>query len=113
MDSQDHKAIAQIIQEERQRVYTMGGVSVCHSATFVQAMADYIASVSFLGCPGCELCEAGVPGEFDREEFIRLCYRESCPTCQSSGFQASVLVPYRCTFCDGTEGGNPPEVQKE
>lgn len=28
-----------------------------------------------------------------------------CKTCGSVGFVASVLGPDRCTFCDGTEGG--------
>ena len=32
----------------------------------------------------------------------------ACPTCKSSGFEISKLGPHRCTFCDGTEGGNPP-----
>jgi hypothetical protein len=32
-----------------------------------------------------------------------------CPTCNSKGFKVSILGPDRCTFCDGTEGGNPPE----
>jgi hypothetical protein len=31
-----------------------------------------------------------------------------CPTCSSQGFDVSVLGPDRCTFCDGSEGGNPP-----
>jgi len=34
----------------------------------------------------------------------------TCPTCQSQGFEVSKLGPTRCTFCDGTEGGNPPTV---
>lgn len=34
----------------------------------------------------------------------------TCPTCQSQGFAVSKLGPTRCTFCDGTEGGNPPTV---
>jgi carbon storage regulator len=34
--------------------------------------------------------------------------RFRCHTCGSTGFNKSVL-PDRCTFCDGTEGGNPPE----
>lgn len=33
----------------------------------------------------------------------------TCPTCRSKGFGPSVLGGDRCTFCDGTEGGNPPE----
>lgn len=33
-----------------------------------------------------------------------------CQTCQSKGFTVSKLGPTRCTFCDGTEGGNPPIV---
>ena len=33
---------------------------------------------------------------------------KTCPSCNSSGFQVSILGPDRCTFCDGTEGGNPP-----
>lgn len=33
-----------------------------------------------------------------------------CPTCKSEGFLPSVLGPDRCSFCDGTEGGNPPET---
>lgn len=32
-----------------------------------------------------------------------------CKTCGGKGFPASVLGPDRCTFCDGTEGGNPPK----
>ena len=31
-----------------------------------------------------------------------------CPGCRSKGFPASILGLGRCTFCDGTEGGNPP-----
>lgn len=30
-----------------------------------------------------------------------------CVTCGSVGFEPSV-IPHQCTFCDGTEGGNPP-----
>jgi dCMP deaminase len=30
-----------------------------------------------------------------------------CATCGSEGFEPSILRG-RCTFCDGTEGGNPP-----
>lgn len=44
----------------------------------------------------------------DRNRLIgNLADRYECPTCKSKGFQPSVLVN-RCTFCDGTEGGNPP-----
>ena len=32
-----------------------------------------------------------------------------CLTCNSIGFLPSVLGPDRCSFCDGTEGGNPPK----
>ena len=31
-----------------------------------------------------------------------------CPTCGSTGFDTSVLGSERCSFCDGTEGGNAP-----
>lgn len=34
--------------------------------------------------------------------------RHECPTCHSKGFEPSVLDPTRCTFCDGTDSGNPP-----
>jgi hypothetical protein len=34
---------------------------------------------------------------------------ELCPTCGSVGFEESILGPHRCTFCDGSEGGNPPD----
>lgn len=34
--------------------------------------------------------------------------RRTCPCCKSVGFDVSVLGGDRCTFCDGTEGGNPP-----
>lgn len=34
-----------------------------------------------------------------------------CPTCGSKGFDRSTLGADRCTFCDGTEGGNPPEAE--
>lgn len=32
----------------------------------------------------------------------------ACSFCGSVGFGISVL-PNRCTFCDGTEGGHPPK----
>lgn len=35
-----------------------------------------------------------------------------CPGCQSVGFEVSALGPDRCTFCDGTEGGNPPTLEQ-
>lgn len=31
-----------------------------------------------------------------------------CTTCGSKGFEPSVIAKDHCTFCDGTEGGNPP-----
>lgn len=34
-----------------------------------------------------------------------------CPYCNSLGFSVSVLGYGRCTFCDGTIGGNPPEME--
>ncbi len=37
---------------------------------------------------------------------------ELCPGCGSKGFPKST-IPGRCTFCDGTEGGNGPETEKE
>ncbi len=36
---------------------------------------------------------------------------KECPTCHSKGWEISVLGPDRCTFCDGTYGGNPPTYQ--
>ena len=36
-----------------------------------------------------------------------------CPTCGAKGFDKSRLGPDRCTFCDGTEGGNPPEEDRD
>lgn len=30
-----------------------------------------------------------------------------CPVCKSIGFELSITGD-GCTFCDGTEGGNPP-----
>lgn len=36
-----------------------------------------------------------------------------CPTCKSRGFPTSILGTDHCTFCDGTEGGNPPDLNKE
>ena len=36
--------------------------------------------------------------------------KDLCPTCKSIGFPKSVLGDDRCTFCDGTEGGHPPEA---
>lgn len=35
-----------------------------------------------------------------------------CPGCNSRGFAPSVLGDDRCTFCDGTEGGNPPTPEE-
>ena len=32
-----------------------------------------------------------------------------CVGCNSEGFEASAIGPDRCTFCDGTEGGHPPQ----
>lgn len=37
----------------------------------------------------------------------------TCPTCRAVGFDPSILGPDRCSFCDGTEGGHPPEVGKD
>lgn len=31
-----------------------------------------------------------------------------CKTCGGRGFPVSALGPNQCSFCDGTEGGNPP-----
>jgi len=36
-----------------------------------------------------------------------------CKTCGSVGFDKSLLGIHRCTFCDGTEGGNPPDIARE
>ena len=36
-----------------------------------------------------------------------------CPTCGAKGFDQSRLGPDRCTICDGTEGGNPPEEDRD
>lgn len=35
----------------------------------------------------------------------------ACSACKSSGFEPSI-TGVGCTFCDGTEGGNPPELLK-
>jgi len=35
-----------------------------------------------------------------------------CQTCRSEGFEVSVLGEDRCTFCDGTFGGNPPDEEE-
>lgn len=40
---------------------------------------------------------------------VRRPMNRQCPTCKSKGFEVSVLGPTRCTFCDGTDSGNPPE----
>lgn len=37
--------------------------------------------------------------------------RHYCKNCCSLGFKPSIL-PNRCTFCDGTEGGSPPTEQE-
>lgn len=34
--------------------------------------------------------------------------RRACKGCGAVGFGKSILGSNRCTFCDGTEGGNPP-----
>jgi len=33
---------------------------------------------------------------------------DKCANCGATGFEQSKLGPFRCEFCDGTEGGNPP-----
>lgn len=38
----------------------------------------------------------------------RLVHPDTCPSCGSFGFPISTRGPAECTFCDGTEGGNPP-----
>lgn len=43
----------------------------------------------------------------------RLAYPHKCPSCGSSGFPVSVRGLAECTFCDGTEGGNPPGTDPE
>ena len=35
-----------------------------------------------------------------------------CPICKSRGFEPSVTGK-GCTFCDGTEGGHPPERRQD
>jgi hypothetical protein len=37
--------------------------------------------------------------------------RWECPVCKSKGFEPSITGK-GCTFCDGTEGGNPPKEIK-
>lgn len=39
------------------------------------------------------------------------CFRDDCKKCKSCGsigFDKSIIEG-KCTFCDGTEGGNPPD----
>lgn len=36
-----------------------------------------------------------------------------CPSCGAKGFDQSILGADRCTFCDGTEGGNPPRPAED
>lgn len=43
--------------------------------------------------------------QLEEESFV-------CPGCHSVGFEMSVLGPHSCTFCDGTESGNPPTVKE-
>ena len=38
--------------------------------------------------------------------------RFRCPTCDSLGFAISTLGDKRCTFCDGSVGGNPPTAEE-
>ena len=35
---------------------------------------------------------------------------KKCPTCNSTGFEPSVVGEGRCSFCDGTFGGHPPKA---
>jgi len=49
----------------------------------------------------------------DEREALRPESTKTCPTCKSKGFDLSILGPDRCTFCDGTEGGNPPEPTRD
>lgn len=35
-----------------------------------------------------------------------------CPVCKLKGFEPSI-TGIGCTFCDGTEDGNPPEKEKK
>lgn len=58
-----------------------------------------------------------VPFESDAEVGTRwghLGKHYECPTCKSRGFLPSVLnteIKQQCTFCDGTEGGHPSNVE--
>ncbi len=47
--------------------------------------------------------------DFNRRDFDE----QVCPTCHSYGFKPSILGPHRCTFCDGTVGGHPPDISEE
>lgn len=88
--------------------------ALLHAAEQVERGAlrrDYGGLVLAVG-PGANLRVSGdlklVERKWDGKEWPGA----SCPTCGAKGFAQSVLGADRCEFCDGTEGGNPPEAPK-
>lgn len=68
-------------------------------------------------CPYCTVLRNGLemkatPYDSDWEEEHEDLENRKCPTCSSIGFEVSGLGLDRCTFCDGTEGGNPPTAEE-
>lgn len=85
----------------------------------------FAAAFSGDSLPGCPYCgeegrknERGgwemhaTPYDSDWEEWHEDLENRRCPTCGSVGFEVSVLGLDRCTFCDGTEGGDPPTAEE-
>lgn len=63
-----------------------------------------VASVLCEGCGSIQVDPDGNCISPDCENNHR-----KCPGCGSIGFPVSELGPLRCTFCDGTEGGQGPK----
>lgn len=79
-------------------------------------------AIAFIGatCPACVFRSApgatlGTSSVEELKGHLRLIlalYPDSCERCSSKGFEKSV-TGVGCTFCDGTEGGNPPTFKEK
>lgn len=58
-------------------------------------------------CEGCGFVQVDPDGNCISRDCAK--YHGKCPTCGSKGFPPSSLGFDRCTFCDGTEGGQGPK----
>ena len=77
-----------------------------HFASQFQTVTGNIMAVQVPCGFICSAC--GTPLGVKEEDEKKDEEKYKCSVCKSSGFKPSITGE-GCTFCDGTEGGNPPE----